>query len=183
MAELMWDEKMMAKLFSYFISLVLSSGLATSTTGFGKYVSVWHHYDVKCTQYEQRFVALTNADRIRHGLNKLIVNSLLVEVARQHSHEMWEKNYFDHISPTPGFRTPMDRYLKRLGYKPKWALLGENLFYCSIVDVDRGHGCLMQSPEHRRNILNPDYQEIGVGCFVAPDGKFYVTQLFLAQVD
>lgn len=183
MAELMWDEKMVAKLFLYVTSLVLSSGLATSTTDPSRSVPVWQHPDVACAQYEQRFVELTNAERVRHGLNELTVNPLLVEVARQHSREMWEKNYFDHISPTPELRTPMDRYLKCLGYKPTWALLGENLFYCSIVDVDRGHRCLMQSLEHRRNILNPEYREIGIGCFVAPDGKFYATQLFLAQVD
>jgi uncharacterized protein YkwD len=94
---------------------------------------------------------------------------------------MWEKGYFDHFSPTQGLRTPMERYLKDLGRTPTWAYLGENLFYCSIVDAERGHRCLMGSAKHRENILNEQFREIGVGCFTAPGGQFYVTQLFLAQ--
>ncbi len=130
---------------------------------------------------EQRFVDFTNAERRAKGLKTLTVNALLVQVAREHSREMWEKKYFDHYSPTPGLRTPMERYLKGLGRTPAWAYLGENLFYCSIVDVERGHRCLMDSPKHRENIMNDQFREIGVGCFTAPDGQFYVTQLFLAR--
>ena len=96
---------------------------------------------------------------------------------------MYEKNYFDHISPTPGLKTPMNRYLKSLGHTPEWALLGENLFYCSIVDVDRGHKCLMKSPKHKENILNPRFEQMGVGVYVSNDGQFWVTELFLAQRD
>lgn len=135
------------------------------------------------TADEQRFVDLANAERAAHRLGRLAPNPLLVQVAREHSREMWEKGYFDHISPTPDLRTPMSRYLKTLGRTPKWAYLGENLFYCSIVDPDRGHLCLMGSPRHRQNILDPKFREVGVGAFIAPDGQFYVTQLFLAQVD
>ena len=130
---------------------------------------------------EQRLLDLANAERRARGLRALAVNALLVQVAREHSREMWEKRYFDHFSPTPGLRTPMDRYLNDLGRTPSWAYLGENLFYCSIVDAERGHRCLMSSPKHRDNILNDRFRDIGVGCFTAPDGQFYVTQLFLAQ--
>ena len=87
------------------------------------------------------------------------------------------------MSPTPGLKTPMARYLRALGHTPAWACVGENLFYCSIVDVERGHSSLMNSPGHRANILNPKFEQIGVGIYIAPDGEFYVTQLFLAQVD
>ncbi|MGC8861174.1 MAG: CAP domain-containing protein [Armatimonadota bacterium] len=136
-----------------------------------------------CTDQEQRSIDLVNRERRARGLCVLSVNPLLVQVAREHSREMWEKGYFDHFSPTPGLRTPMERYLARLGHTPSWAFLGENLFYCSIVDPDRGHRCLMASPKHRENILNERFREIGVGCFTAPDGQFYLTQLFLAQTD
>jgi uncharacterized protein YkwD len=132
---------------------------------------------------EQRFVDLVNSEREHRGLSTLTVNPLLVQVARAHSREMWQKSYFDHISPTPELKTPMSRYLKSLGHTPAWAYLGENLFYCSIVDVPRGHRGLMESEKHRENILNAQFREIGVGEFIAPDGQFYVTQLFLAHTD
>lgn len=132
---------------------------------------------------EQQIVDLTNAERRANGLGELRVNSLLVQVARQHSVEMCERNYFDHKSPVAELRTPMTRYLKAIGYVPRWACVGENLLYCSIVDPVRGHRSLMNSPRHRENILDKRFEQIGVGAFISPDGRFWVTQVFLAQRD
>ncbi len=138
---------------------------------------------VQMSTIEQQYVDMTNAERWDRNMRVLSTNPLLVQVAREHSREMWEKNYFDHYSPTPGLKTPMERYLKALGNKPTWAYLGENLFYCSVVDAERGQKALMNSPKHRRNILDSRFEQMGVGVFVSPDGQFWVTELFLAQID
>jgi len=130
-----------------------------------------------------RLVDLVNYERRSRGMKELVVNPLLVRVAREHSREMCELNYFDHFSPTPGLRTPKDRYLAALGHRPTWAMIAENLCYCSITDVDRSHHALMNSPAHRENILNPEFEQIGIGVYESPDGKFWITQLFLTQVD
>jgi len=135
------------------------------------------------TAAERQFVDLVNTERIGRHLSALSVNPLLTQVAREHSKEMWEKDYFDHVSPDPNLKTPMKRYLNRLGHTPKWACLGENLFYCTIVDVKRGNKCLMDSPKHKENILNARFEQIGVGAFISPDGRFWVTELFLSQID
>jgi uncharacterized protein YkwD len=132
---------------------------------------------------EQQFVDLTNAERWDRNLRVLSSNPQLVQVAREHSREMWARGYFDHYSPTPGLKTPMDRYLNTYGRTPTWAYLGENLFYCSVVDVARGQSCLMNSPKHRKNILDPKFEQMGVGVYISPDGQFWVTELFLAQID
>lgn len=139
--------------------------------------------DVQLTEEEQRFIDLTNSERLLRGMNALKFDPQLVEVAREHSKEMAEKNYFDHISPTPGLRTAVDRYLAVVKRRPTWALVGENLFYCSIVDVNRGHTCLMESKSHRDNILNPRFERMGVGVYKDKDGQFWVTEMFLAIVD
>jgi len=170
----------MAKLSLYLATLLLGTNFSASI---GPNTLPQAIVQTQLTAEEQRFTDLANAERQARSLNVLSVNPLLVQVAREHSREMWEKNYFDHISPTPGLKTPMNRYLKALGRTPRWAYLGENLFYCSVVDPDRGHKCLMASPKHRENMLNAKFREIGVGAFIAPDGQFYVTQLFLAQAD
>jgi len=138
---------------------------------------------IAMTQEELRFVDLVNKERANRGLSQLTIDPLLVEVARKHSREMGDKRYFSHISPTSGMKTPMDRYLAAAGERPSWALVGENLFYCSIVDVERGHFALMNSDGHRANILESRYERIGVGAYVNPKGEFYVTQTFLAKVD
>jgi uncharacterized protein YkwD len=168
----------MIKLSLYLATMLLGSNFAASTAP-----KTSAEARIGTALVEQRFVDLANSERVNRGLGTLEVSPLLAEVAREHSKEMWRKDYFDHISPTPELKTPMTRYLKWLGHRPKWARLGENLFYCSIVDTDRGHKCLMGSAAHRENILDGRYEQIGVGAYVAPDGRLWVTQLFLTQKD
>jgi uncharacterized protein YkwD len=132
---------------------------------------------------EQQILDLTNAERRNKGLGELSANPMLVQVARAHSREMCDKGYFDHLSPVAEHSTPVKRYVNALGYVPKWARVGENLFYCSIVDPVRGHHCLMDSPKHRDNILDEQFDQIGVGVYISSDGRFWVTQVFLSQRD
>jgi uncharacterized protein YkwD len=138
---------------------------------------------VMMTQQELQFVELVNGERAGRGLPQLTVDPLLIKVARDHSREMSDKRYFSHISPTAGIRGPMDRYLAGAKRRPSWALIGENLFYCSIVDVERGHVALMNSPGHRANILEGRFERIGVGAYTDTDGEFYVTEMFLSKAD
>ncbi len=131
------------------------------------------------TSDELRFLSLLNRERAERHLIELKPDPLLVSIAREHSREMCEKNYFDHLSPTPGLKTPMDRYLRAVPHRPLHACVGENLFYCSIVDVDRGHRALMNSPEHRENILYPPFRRGGIGVYKSDTGEFWVTEMFL----
>ena len=135
------------------------------------------------SQEELRFVDLVNKERASRGLSQLVIDPLLVQVARGHSREMGEKNYFSHTSPTAGITTPLDRYLAVEKHRPSWALVGENLYYCSVIDVDRGHVALMNSKGHRDNILESKFERIGVGAFVDRKGQFYVTETFLARTE
>ena len=170
----------MTKLSLYLATLLLGSNFSASSMPKDPPAIV---ASVQQSAIEQQYVDLINDERWDRNLGVLSTNQLLVQVAREHSKEMCEKNYFDHASPTLGQRSPMDRYMGSYGHTPTWACLGENLFYCSIVDVRRGHVSLMQSPTHRDNILNPRFEQVGVGAYTSPDGRFWVTQLFLAQID
>jgi len=166
---------------SLFFGLLMTVSNFTSTTVTTRPLT---GYDtVIMTQQELKFVELVNKERANRGLRQLTVDPLLIRVARGHSHEMGEKGYFSHHSPTPGRETALDRYLAAVTERPSWALIGENLFYCSIVDVDRGHIALMNSDGHRANILEPRFASIGVGAFRDSQGHFYVTQMFLAKTD
>ena len=66
------------------------------------------------TAEESALLQQTNAERAAEGLSELQPDALLTEVARQHSEDMAQRNYFDHISPGPGPVSPMDRYLAAL---------------------------------------------------------------------
>jgi uncharacterized protein YkwD len=137
----------------------------------------------QATPDENRFLALINQERRARGLGVLTQDPLLREVARRHSRDMAERGYFAHEAPTESLRTPMERYLAGLGRRPGYAVVGENLFYCSELGVQRGHRSLMESPGHRRNILDKRYEAAGVGVYVSPDGEYFVTQMFLKQRD
>lgn len=136
---------------------------------------------VESTSEELRFVDLANRERVGRGLKPLTIDPMLIVVAREHSREMMEKNYFDHNSPTPGIKTPMDRYLKELGFRPRYACVGENLYYCTIADVERGHQAFMNSASHRENLLYPRFEKMGVGIQRNHKGEFWVTEMFLSN--
>jgi len=134
---------------------------------------------VEMTADEHRFVDLTNAERSRAGKSHLSVDNTLVQTARAHSREMYDKDYFAHESPSASLRTPMKRYLAQVRRMPRYAMVGENLFFCTRIDVNRGHQAFMDSERHRDNILNPRYEQMGVGIYKGPDGSFWVTEMFL----
>ena len=134
------------------------------------------------TADERRFVELVNRERVRRGLSSLEIDPVLITVARRHSAEMRDRKYFDHNSPSVGIQTPMDRYRIAVRSLPNdYACVGENLFYCSVVDVQRGHNAFMTSPTHRENVLYPRFEKIGVGIVRGPGGQFWVTQMFLTN--
>ncbi|HUV04824.1 MAG TPA: CAP domain-containing protein [Armatimonadota bacterium] len=166
---------------SLFLGLLATVSNVTSTTVTTQPPAMYQSFVM--TQEELKFVELVNKERAGRGLSQLTIDPLLIEVARKHSREMGDKHYFSHTSPTPGMQTPMDRYLAAENGRPSWALVGENLVYCSIVDIERGHAALMNSQGHRANILEGRYQRIGVGAYVNPRGELYVTQTFLAKAD
>jgi uncharacterized protein YkwD len=119
---------------------------------------------------------------VQRGLSRLEIDPLLITVARRHSAEMRDRKYFDHNSPTVGIHTPMDRYRIAVRSLPNdYACVGENLFYCSVMDVQRGHNAFMTSPAHRENVLYSRFEKIGVGIVRGPGGQFWVTQMFLTN--
>lgn len=170
----------MAKLSMYLATLLLGSNFSSGTVP--SPVPAAPQVE-NVAAVEQRFIDLANAERWDRGLRVLAPNALLTAVARSHSEEMARVRYFDHVSPTPGQSTPLDRYLSVLERRPTWVYVGENLVYCTVEDVELGHSSLMQSPKHRDNILNPRFEQIGVGVHVDERGRMWVTQMFLAQID
>lgn len=105
---------------------------------------------------EGRMLELVNSERSRAGLHALAADERLREVARAHSLEMFQLNYFSHTSPVAG--SPFDRMRAA---RISFVLAGENLAYAPSVDI--AHQGLMNSPGHRANILRPEFGRIGVG--------------------
>lgn len=139
------------------------------------------------TEIRMYALALVNQDRQAQGLNPLIANSLLDQVAQTHAEDMLQKNYFDHRSLTG--TTPQQRYLQA-GGNPRVGI-GENIFFyensmvrgLSAATVKLFQENWMNSPGHRQNILNPEFVEFGYGIVYGPGAKQYAVQLFATKPD
>jgi uncharacterized protein YkwD len=141
-----------------------------------------------------------NKERAKQGLKELVWNDRLSGIARSHSRDMGTRNYFSHDSPEG--HDFSYRY-RRAGYTCS-ILVGNvihegaenialNNLYESVTTVNgrafydwnseekiadttvRGW---MNSPGHRKNILTPHWRSEGIGVFIAPDDRVYITQNF-----
>ena len=119
---------------------------------------------VHLSALESQLLAQINVTRGRRGLRPLRLSSALTAAADQHSQSMAQKGYFSHDSANGGsfFKRIASFYTYR-GYS-NWSA-GENILY-STPDIDPA-GALrlwMNSPEHRANLLNRSWREIGLGA-------------------
>lgn len=124
-------------------------------------------------EFEIKVLELINIERRKNGLNDLVSDNNLSIVARAHSQDMYERNFFSHTNPD-GF-SPFDR-MKNYGISYRYA--AENIA-AGQSSPDEVVTSWMNSAGHRENILNPNFNKIGIGYFNS--GKNYVhywTQCF-----
>ena len=121
---------------------------------------------------ERQMVVLVNQERAKVGSPELVIDVRLTEAARAHSRDMFENRYFSHISPDG--KDPAQR-LKDAGIE--FSAMGENLAYSP--DLPTAHQGLMNSPEHKKNILDPAFHHIGIGIISTESWGMMVTQEFM----
>lgn len=108
---------------------------------------------------EAEMISGVNRVRRQAGLSPLAPNPLLDRVSQEHAEDMLARSYFGHRTPEglgPTERARADGY--RSG-------IGENLVE-QRFSVDEALKAWMESPDHRRNILDPDCRELGLGLAV-----------------
>ncbi len=105
----------------------------------------------------QKVFDQTNQMRQKNGLSALHYDSVLSRSATNKASDMFKYDYWAHNSPQG--KTPWD-FFKAEGYQ--YSIAGENLAK-DFYDTDSMMKAWMNSPTHRENILNPKYQEIGIG--------------------
>lgn len=136
--------------------------------------------DSDCWTYkssERAFAKKNNTARVDKGLGRLSIDPELSRVAKLHTREM-VKAASGSIGGDDLFHSTSEQLRRRVN--GKWTLLGEN------VGVGGGvsslHTAFMNSPVHRANMLNSDFDHIGVGV-VNAKGRMWVTVLFSAGGD
>jgi uncharacterized protein YkwD len=110
-----------------------------------------------------------NQIRVQHGLVPLTLDSQLSAAAEGHSAEMLQDGYFAHNSfDGKAFWTRLTAYTNG-STNGGWSV-GENLLWSAPgVDASQALKLWMASPEHRANILNAKWRQIGVSALHAGD--------------
>jgi len=140
----------------------------------------------RMTSLEKQMWALVNQDRLRPAAlaesggqaRPLKWNERLAAVARAHSVNMLKQQSFSHNDPDG---TTFAVRIKRAGIP--WESSGENI---AVYDTVQGaESAFMNEPRfqsnHRGNILNASYTDVGIGVVQGPDGSLYITQDFIAS--
>jgi len=113
---------------------------------------------------------LLNQERVKAGLAKFQWNYQLAESARAHTQEMTKHEELSH--QFQGEAVLGDR-IGVVGLR--FDVAAENVAAGSSVrDI---HSGLMESPQHRANILSPGYNSVGL-AIVPRGGELYVTEDF-----
>src|SRR5512143_79827 len=125
---------------------------------------------------EQQCLDEVNRVRRRSRLAPLEFNEGLLPVARDYSRRMAEEHFFSHTDPD-GF-TVRERVDSA---DIRWRMVGENLAYSNgyVNPVAASLHGWMESPGHRKNILDPDFSLTAVGVWVGSDGTVYFTEIFI----
>lgn len=125
------------------------------------------------SEFQNKVLELVNQERAKAGVKPLKGNLELSNVATIKSQDMIDKNYFDHNSPTYG--SPFDM-MRKFGID--FNMAGENIAYGQRTPEEVMKGW-MNSPGHRKNILNPEFEQIGIGIAKNSNGVTYWTQMFI----
>lgn len=103
----------------------------------------------------------TNAERQRNHETSLTIDPRLSAAAQAKVNDMVSQNYWAHNSPQG--KTPWT-FVKKSGYS--YHIAGENLAY-GFSDARGVVNGWMNSPEHRANLLNEGFEEVGFGIAAA----------------
>lgn len=134
----------------------------------------------------EQMLALVNVDRINPANQAetggralpLKWDPRLAEVALAHSESMVARHYFSHYDPDG--LSPVERFY-HAGIQ--WRSMGENIAKDSTVAG--AEASFMNEPRfqpnHRGNILNREYNYVGIGIARGPDGLLYITQDFAKE--
>lgn len=122
----------------------------------------------RANELEQQMLELINEERTSRGLTPVELELRLNDSSEDHSQWMLNEDQFSHTGANGSSAGDRMRDAD-FEFDGNWTW-GENIAYQSergapglADDVEDLHTSLMNSPGHRANILNPDYEVVGLG--------------------
>jgi len=109
--------------------------------------------------FEQRVFELVNIERTNRGLHALAWHNTLATLARAHSVDMVNRDFFYHTCPSG--RSPSDRMIAA---GIRGSIAAENIAF-GFRTPEEVVNAWMGSQSHRDNILHPSLRHLGVGFY------------------
>jgi uncharacterized protein YkwD len=131
---------------------------------------------INLTKLEEEVHNLINEERAKYNLKALSWSNELADAARKHSVDMAENNYFKHEDLnglSPGGRISNENIF--------WLICGENLYYSSQETKTLAKDAVtgwMNSPGHKRNIMEKYFDTEGIGVAKSSNGGYYISEDF-----
>ena len=140
---------------------------------------------------EKLILKHTNEERVVHGLSALSWDSSLSNIAREHSTDMANNDFFDHVNlreEDPSDRAQRNGYsimksygggyrvgiAENIGMMPAGNVVGMGYVGSDADSIAKAQvHSWMDSPGHRANILDSSYEKLGVG--VDYDNPYYIS--------
>lgn len=128
---------------------------------------------LEAASWRAEILRLVNLERARAGLNTLARSQVLENQAEQYACELIHYDFFDHVNPVTG--SHLDDRAEAFGYD--YYVIGENLA-AGQRTPRQAFDDWMASPGHRANIMDPRFEEIGIGIRTGGDYGLYWVQEF-----
>ncbi|VDN48714.1 conserved exported protein of unknown function [Petrocella atlantisensis] len=127
---------------------------------------------IKNQELSYEVLRLINIEREKAGLHKLVMDAKLEKAAYFKSNDMLINDYFEHVSPVHGGMVDIVAM-----HGVPYRYLAENIAsgHTTAKKVVDGW---MASPGHRKNILSPNLNKIGIGVVARTEYGYLWTQLF-----
>ena len=99
----------------------------------------------------------------------LVEDECLKEKAYYRAEKMYKDGYFSHTDPATGEK-PFPEMV--FSCDSDFMYAGENLAI-NFSDVNSMSDALMNSPLHKKNIVNPKYSKVGINCYLSLCVEFF----------
>jgi uncharacterized protein YkwD len=134
------------------------------------------HAQIQMNDSERQLFEFVNRERATQGLSTLQWDSALFKAARRHALLMLNLNRLEHqFSSEPG----LAERLAEAG--ARFTAIAENIAIGSNPQTI--HAGWMDSPGHRKNILNPQLTSVGIAAVRGPGGLYAVQDFSQAVPD
>lgn len=117
-------------------------------------------------------INLINNARKANNLPLLSISNALNNVAQTKSNDMVKNNYFSHTSPSYGSPFKMMQ-----GFGISYTSAGENI--AGNPSLNDAVTSWLNSSEHKKNILSPNYNYIGVGVTKSNTYGYVISAMFI----